>query len=134
MKRFLFAAVCSFSLAGLVMAEELGATITKIDGSQVTLNWGSMGGLRGGMKTVEVASKVKVARGDRDPETKKWVAGEEIKAGLKAEDFRDVNAAKGIAVHITIDGDGPEKGKITQILVLDKKGNKNGSWAIRFQE
>jgi hypothetical protein len=123
MKKFALAAVCTVALVGLVMADEFGASITKIEGSKITY---VKGGKKGGGEpaTAEVSGKLKVAKGNFDADTKKWSAGDEIKGGLKADDFKDLGD-KGLNVRITIADDGPDKGKVTQILTA-KKGKKGG--------
>jgi hypothetical protein len=77
--------------------------------------------------TSEVAAKVKIAKGNYDMDTKKYSAGDDIKGALKADEFKDVSADKGVTVRITTADDGPDKGKITQILITAKKNKKGGN-------
>jgi hypothetical protein len=127
MKKFALAAVCTFALVGLVMAEEFGATITKIEGGKVTYVKGGKKGVTSEPATAEVSSKLKVAKGVADPDTKgKFNVGDEIKGALKADEFKDASADKAVNVRITIADDGADKGKITQILLVTKKAKKGG--------
>ena len=50
MKKFVFAAICTFALAGFVLADEFGAVITKIDGNTITYykTKAAAGGKKGG--------------------------------------------------------------------------------------
>jgi len=141
MKKFVFAAVCTVAVVGLVMADEFTATITKVDGNTVTFKKGGVGGGFGKKKEgaeepkeekAEAAANVKVAKGEFDLDAGKdkgaakggkggfniaFKAGEEIKEGLKSETFTKAGD-KGVFVQITTD----DKGKITQILVPDFGG------------
>src|ERR1700722_18300626 len=122
MKEFLFAAVCTLTLVGYVVADEFAAVITKVDGKNVSYfkTEGGGGGKGGGKKGGDeqkamVADGVKVSKGMFDADTKAFKAGDAIEGGLTNDMFKTIDAEKGVAVSITISDSGADKGKITAI-------------------
>lgn len=146
MKKFAFAAVFAFAVVGYAMAEEINVSITKIDHDKGTITYvksafgGGFGGGKGGGKgkkkqddqpapepvTISFVKDVKIAKGmfkkDEGGDFKKgtYEAGEEIKSGLKDDIFTKADE-KGVNARIKTADDGPDKGKVVQILVLQKK-------------
>src|SRR4051794_24421918 len=131
MKKFVFAAVCTFALVGFVMADEFIATISKVDGNTVTYKKGGFGKKKDGAEEpkeekADVTPDVKVAKGEFDKGDgakgggkggKGGIAlkpGDPIEKGLKNEMFSKIDE-KGMVAQITTD----DKGKITQILTFD---------------
>jgi hypothetical protein len=118
MKRFVLAAICTFALVGIVMAEEFTLQITKIsdDGTSVTgtklaIGKGGKGGKGGFGKgeevTVKLASSVKVMKGKFDTDAKKFVGeGDDLKlAGLKAAILRAENGSVTVSGTALTDAD-----------------------------
>jgi hypothetical protein len=139
MKKFLFAAVCTVTLVGYVVAEDITAVITKVDGKTVSYfktEGGGGGGKGGGKKggggakkvgdeqKAMVADGVKVSKGMFDADTKAFKAGDAIEGGLTNDMFKTIDAEKGVAVTLTIADSGADKGKITAIVT--KGGKKKG--------
>jgi hypothetical protein len=145
MKKLGLAAVFTFVVASLALAEEINVSITKVDGDGGTItyvkNAGMFGGGKGGKKgggkkgggdqaapepvTVSVVKAVKIAKGifkmDEGGDFKKstYEVGEEIKSGFNDEIFAKAND-KGVNARITIAEDGPDKGKVTRVLIIPK--------------
>lgn len=142
MKKFAFAAVFTLAVVGYALAEEINVTITKVDADKNTITYvkkaggGGKGG-KGGKKkqddqpapepvTASYAKTVKVNKGEvsKDDDGKMvYKAGDEIKSGLTDDTFTKIDE-KGVNARITIADDGPDKGKITQILVVPAFGKK----------
>jgi hypothetical protein len=139
MKKFAFAMVFTFAVAGYALAEEISCTIQKIDTDKGTITYvkkaGGFGGGKGKKKnqdtppadpvTVSVATNVKFFKGKFDMEAKKMVAGDEIKDGFKDDTFAKMTE-KGVGATITVADDGPDKGKVTQIMVGGGKKKGGG--------
>jgi len=119
MKKFAFASVCVLAMVGFVVADEFTATITKVDGNNVTFMKGKKGEQTEGK--AEALPTVKVLKGMFDPDTKALKAGDPIEKGLKNEMFTSIGD-KGVKATITTD----DKGKISQIVVGGGKGKKGG--------
>ena len=140
MKKFLFAAVCTLTLVGYVIADEFSAVITKVDGNNVSYfktkaPAGGKGGGKGGFGKAEkdgteqkavAAASVKVSKGMFDMESKSFKAGDAIEGGLKNDMFKTIDAEKGVNVTLTIADSGADKGKITSIVTKGGKGKKKG--------
>jgi hypothetical protein len=139
MKKFLFAAVCTMTLVGYVVADEFTAVITKVDGKNISYfkteagkggkgGGGKKGG--GGAKKIGdeqkavAADGIKVSKGMFDADTKAFKAGDALEGGLTNEMFKSIDAEKGVGVTITIADTGADKGKITSIVT--KGGKKKG--------
>jgi hypothetical protein len=139
MKKFLFAAVCTLTLVGYVVADEFSAVITKVDGNNISYfktkaPEGGKGG-KGGFGKAEkdgteqkavAAANVKVAKGMFDMESKSFKAGPDIEGGLKADMFKTIDAEKGVNVTLTIADSGADKGKITSIVTKGGGKKKGG--------
>ena len=138
MKKFLFAAVCTMTLVGYVIADEFTAVITKVDGKNISYfkteagKGGKGGGGKkgGGAKKVGdeqkavAADSIKVSKGMFDADTKTTKAGDALEGGLKNDMFKTIDDQKGVAVTLTIADSGADKGKITSIVT--KGGKKKG--------
>ncbi|MBX9680618.1 MAG: hypothetical protein K2X38_17835 [Gemmataceae bacterium] len=98
--------VCGF---GVLVAEEFGGTIKKVDGDKITVQKrGAKKGEKGEEVTLTVAKDAKITKGKFNKEEKKVEPGEALEGGLKNEVFsKEVNA------RITEDG-----GKVTAISVF----------------
>jgi hypothetical protein len=128
MKKFAFAMVFTFAVVGYALAEDINVTIQKFDTGKGTITYvkkGKKGDAPGDPVTVSVAKSVKILKGKFDMETKKMVAGDEIKDGFKDDVFAKMSE-KGVGATITVADDGADKGKVTQILVGGKKGKGGG--------
>jgi hypothetical protein len=137
MKKFAFAIVFTFAVVGYALAEEITCSITKVDTDKQTITYvkggkGGFGGKKGGGKkggadqpapepvTVSYAKTVKINKGEMkkdDDGTFKAIVGDEVKDGFKDDAFTKADE-KGVTARITIADDGPEKGKVTQILLV----------------
>ena len=115
MKKFAFAAVFTLAAVGFVVADEFTATITKVEGSKVTFMKGKKDEAKEG--TAEALPSVKVMKGTKDKDNGMVKAGDAIEKGLMNEMFSKIGD-KGFKAQITTD----DKGKISQILVLQGKG------------
>jgi len=127
MKRFVLASVCVFALVGFVLAEEFNVTITgvKTEGNTTTVTY-----LKKGKKGEEptkgsavLAEKAKVIKGMFNKDDQKFVAGDAIEGGIKADMFKNATdeKGKGVNARLTIADDGADKGKITQVMVTGGK-------------
>jgi hypothetical protein len=138
MKKFVFAAVCTLTLAGFVIADEFTAQITNVDGKTVTYyktkadpdaKGGGKKGGGGGKAFVKdgpavkatVADKLTVAKGTYNKDDMKWTVGDPIEGALTADVFKNASEEKGVNVLITTSADGKS---ITQILQTG--GGKGG--------
>lgn len=137
MKKFVFAAVCTVTLAGFVMADEFTALITKVDGKNITYykTKAAEGGKKGKAEKVgdaikgTAADKVTVAKGMFNKDDMKFTAGDAIEGGLTADIFKNASDDAPVNAVITIADSGPDKGKITQVLKAGgggKGGKKKG--------
>jgi hypothetical protein len=148
MKKFVFAAICTFTLVGFVVADEFTAVITKVDGKNISYyktkadpdaKGGKGGGKKGGggkamvkdgdIVTAKVTDKVTVAKGTFNKDDMKFTAGDAIEGGLTADAFKNATEEKGVNVVITTASEGADKGRITQILQTGgggKGGKKKG--------
>jgi hypothetical protein len=137
MKKFAFAAVFTLAVVGYALAEEINVNITKVDSTKSTITYVKApkggGGKKGGGKkgggadqpapepvTVSYTAAVKIAKGDvsKDDDGKAvYKAGEVVKDGFKDDAFTKADE-KGTTARITIADDGPDKGKVTQILLV----------------
>lgn len=100
---------------GMAVSETYNGFITEVKDGKVTFQKTKKGEKVGDPFTLPVAEDVKVA--NRKKDDKKFVAGDEIKGGIKAEVFQKIDE-KGLPATITTDGDNK---KITEILVGKKK-------------
>ena len=118
-------AACSLVVLsfGIVAAGEIDGTLTKIDGTKITIVKAAPKGSPKGTKGEEVVltladkDKVKVKKGTYDKKAKTYTTGDEITSGLQDPVF---SAKKGAKVHVTTDADN----KVTDILVVQKKKKK----------
>ena len=132
MKKFVFAAICTFSLVGFVVAEDLNVTITKVDGKTVTYYKTKVpeGGKKGKAEkdgpalTAKAAAKVAILKGVPDPDNKGMLKdGDAIESGLSNDLFKNASEDMPVNARITIADSGADKGMITKIL---QKGGKKG--------
>jgi hypothetical protein len=119
MKKFAFAAICTFAMVGFVLADDIVCTIIKVDGSKVTYVTGKKGEDQK-EATAEALPDVKVMKGSKMKGDAAYTVGDKIEKGLKDEVFAKVSKDMGQKAQITTDA----KGKITQILVI--AGKKKG--------
>jgi hypothetical protein len=119
MKKFVFAAMATVALVGFAMAEEFTAVITKCDSDKGCIEYkkGKKDEAKEGK--ADLAKNCKIAKGTFNKDDKKFTAGDAIEKGLANEIF--TKAEKGVFARITIADDGADKGKVTQILVIQKK-------------
>jgi hypothetical protein len=109
---------------GFAFADEFNATITKVDGNKITYQKykkakkGAKGEKDGDPVTIEVASDAKVTKGMFDKDAKKFVAGDAIEGGLKADIFAKATEEKGVAARIVTDADNK---KVTAIMTVGGK-------------
>jgi len=108
---------------GIAMADEIRAVITKVEDNKVTfaeVKGKGKDAEKGKEQTLPVSGKVKVVWGNKNKETKKVEAGDEIEKGLKNEMFsKDKLGDKGKGALIITDD---KNEKITEIRVF--KGKK----------
>jgi hypothetical protein len=116
LRKLVCAAVIVVIGLGVAMADEFRATITKIEGGKITFKKGKQGE-EGEAMTLPVAANVKVTKGNFNPDTKKFEAGEALDKGLKNELFTKIGE-KGLRATITTDADNKT---ITAISVAKKK-------------
>jgi len=118
------AVVLGFSV-GLIMAEEFGVNIKKVDGDKITAVKGAKFNkdtkkLEGGTEvTLTTAGDVKVVSGKKNKDTKKVETGDAIEGGLKNKMFTDIGE-NGLNVRVTTNDDG----KVTEIVVFGGKKKK----------
>ncbi|HZZ78185.1 MAG TPA: hypothetical protein VFE62_06685 [Gemmataceae bacterium] len=108
---------------GIVAADEFTAIITKVDGGKVSFYKTKKGKKDGEEVTLPAADKVEVVKGKFNKDDKKFVAGDAIEGGLKAELFTKISE-KGVAARIVTDDDGK---KIKTIMVVGGKKKKNAN-------
>lgn len=96
---------------GFVLADEIRAVITKVEGNKITFRELKGKGQKGDEQTLPVSSKVKVVKGKYNKETKSLEAGDELEGGLKHKMFSDISEKGVRATIITTDK------KITEIRV-----------------
>jgi hypothetical protein len=133
MKKFVFATFCMFAVVGYVVADEFLAVITKVDGSNVSYFKAEPGGKGGGGKGGGFGAKktgdeikgtaapgVKVFKGVFNKEDMTFKE-EEVKEGLKADNFKDISD-KGVTATLTTDA----KGAITKIVTKGGGKKKGG--------
>ena len=111
---------------GVALADEFRATITKVDGNNVTFTKRAKKGEKGESMTLPVAKSVKVLNGKYNQDTKKVEAGEPLAGGLTNEKLTSIGE-KGQAAVITTSDDGKT---ITEILITKgggRKGKKGGA-------
>jgi hypothetical protein len=115
------------AVIGFVAAEEFQATITKVDGDNITYqkykkaDKGKKGkGEKDGDPVTISAKGAKVINGKFDADTKKVADGDPIEGGLKAEIFTKIDEKKGVTATLTTEGEG-DKAVVTKIRVFAKK-------------
>jgi hypothetical protein len=127
MIRKLFCSMIVMTIAiGFVAAEEFVAVIVKVDGDKVTyqkFKKGDKGKKGKGEKdgdpvTLPVAKDAKITKGKFDMDAMKFVAGDPIEGGLKADIFKNATAEKGVFSRITTSEDNK---KITAIATFGGK-------------
>jgi hypothetical protein len=121
MLRRLISAVLALAVfAGVLLADEIRALITKVDGDKVTFSEVKGKGDKGAEKTLPVAPDAKIVKGQFNRETKKVEAGDKIEGGLKNKIFADIGE-KGLPARIITDDDNKT---IKEIIVVGGKGKK----------
>jgi hypothetical protein len=106
--------------AGIALADEIRAVITKVEGNKVTfapIEGKGKDAKKGPEKTLPVAKDVKVFTAKFNKETKKFEAGDALKGGLKNKMFSSISD-KGVGAMIVTDSDNK---KITEIRVIQRK-------------
>ncbi len=128
MFRKLFCSLVVMTIAvGFVLADEFQATITKVDGSKITYQKYKKGKGKekdGDPVTIEAAKDVKVLKGKFDKDAKKFVEGDAIEEGLKAEMFTKATEEKGVGARITTSDDNKT---VTKIVIAGGKGKKTAN-------
>jgi hypothetical protein len=121
LRKFVCAAVVVVLGFSLAMADEFGASISKVDGKNVTFTKQvKKGEPKGDAITLPVADDVKVVKGKYNKEEKKVEVGDAITDGLKNAMFTTISD-KGVFARITTSDDGKT---ITQITVTGGKKKK----------
>jgi hypothetical protein len=118
------AAVLAF--VGVAMSDTYTALITGVKDGKVTFykakfNKAEKKLEKEGDKITLPAEDAKVSKGKFDKDAKKFVAGDAIEGGIKAELFGKATEEKGIGATITTDTDDK---KITEILLFGGKKGK----------
>ena len=108
---------------GLVMAEEFGVNIQKVDGNKITALKGKKKDQPGTEVTLTATNDVKVFKGKFNEDTKKLEKGDVIADGLKADVFSKIDEKKGLNVRVTTNDDG----KVTEIVVGGGKKKKGAN-------
>jgi hypothetical protein len=108
---------------GLVMAEEFGVNIQKVDGNKITALKGKKKDQPGTEVTLTATNDVKVFKGKFNEDTKKTEKGDVIADGLKADVFSKIDEKKGLNVRVTTNDDG----KVTEIVVGGGKKKKGAN-------
>jgi hypothetical protein len=117
MKRVVSAMVVLGFFAGLVLADEIRAVITKVEGDKVTFYESKGKGEKGDEKTLPVAKEVKIVKGKFNKDTKKVEAGDKIDDGLKDKTFTSIGE-KGVRALVITDD---ENKSIKEIRVFGGK-------------
>ena len=115
LRKVVSAAIVVVLFAGVALADEIRAVITKVDGNKVTFSEIKGKGKKGDEQSLPAAKDVKVVKGKFNKETKKVEAGGDIEGGLKNKLFSDIGE-KGIRAVIVTDDK-----KITEIRVFGKR-------------
>jgi hypothetical protein len=128
MTRKLFCSMLVMTIGiGFVAADEFVAVIVKVDGNKVTYqkfkkgDKGKKGEKDGDAVTLPVAKDAKITKGKFDKDAMKFVAGDPIEGGLKADIFKNATAEKGVFSRITTSEDNK---KITAIATFQFGGKK----------
>jgi hypothetical protein len=103
-KRVVSALIFLTFFAGIVLAGEIRAIITKVDGDKVTFHERKGKGEKGPEQTLPVVKDVKIVKGKFNPDTKKFEAGDKIEDGLKDKIFTNIGE-KGVGALIITDDD-----------------------------
>jgi hypothetical protein len=127
-RKFVCAAAVLALVLGVALADEFGASISKISDGKITFaktkfNKDTKKFEKGDEMTLPVAADVKVTKGKFNKETKKFEAGDPLDGGLKNEMFSKIGE-KGVGATIVTDADNK---KITEIRVFSfgkKKDSK----------
>jgi hypothetical protein len=120
LRKVVCAAVILVLSVGVVMADEIRAVITKVEGNKVTFAEMKGKGEKGDEQTLPVAKDVKIVKGKFNKETKKVEVGDELEGGLKHKMFADIGE-KGVRALIVTDDSNK---KIKEIRVFGGKGKK----------
>src|SRR5262245_58463459 len=99
------AAVCTFALAGFVLAEDFSVVITKIDGNKVSYFKADKGQKLPDAKemTSTIAKDAKVFKGKVQQEPVRLVPDVPLEGGLKADVFKSIDASKGLVARLNPD-------------------------------
>jgi len=113
--RLVVTAVALVLFAGIALADEFNATVTKVEGNNVTF-YRTKKGEKGEAMTLPLAADAKIAKGMAKGKGKKGKVevGDPIEGGAKSETFTKIGET-GLRARITTDDDNK---KITQLLVL----------------
>jgi len=127
LRKLLCAGVILALCVGITLADEFRASITKVDGNNVTFtkvkfDKDTKKVEKGESTTLPVADNVKVTKGKFDKDTKKTEAGDPIEGGLKNKMFTDIGE-KGVGATIVTDSDNK---KIIEIRTGGKKKKGGG--------
>jgi hypothetical protein len=117
-----FTFVC---LVGIAMSDEFRASITKIDGNNITfakIEGKGKDAKKGEAMTLPAAKDLKVNKGMFNKDTKKVEAGDAVEGGLKADAFTKIDPEKGLNATIVTDADNKH---VTQIILGGGKKKKN---------
>jgi hypothetical protein len=118
MLRSMLCGVVLFAVSGLVLAEEFGGNIMKVEGDKITVQKTKKGKAEGDPVVMTAAKDCKVSKGKANKETKKIEVGDALEGGLKNAMFSTIGE-KGITARITADGS-----TISEIVVTGGKKKK----------
>jgi hypothetical protein len=118
LRRLITAVVALAVFTGVMLADEIRAVITKVDGDKVTFTEVKGKGERGEEKTLPVSADAKIVKGTFNRETKKVEPGDKLEGGLKNKMFTDIGE-KGVGARIITDDSNKT---IKEIIVFERKG------------
>ena len=113
LRKVFCAAVVLIFAVSVGLADEIRAVIIKVEGDKVTFAEAKGKGEKGPERTLPVADKLKVVKGNFNQETKKLEAGDPIQQGLKNAQFTKIDE-KGLRALIITD---PDNKRIIEIRV-----------------
>jgi hypothetical protein len=103
LRKLLCMAVILAGCVGITLAAEINALIYKVDGNKVTFKENKGRGMDPGPEqTLEIAKDVKVTMSKFDMD-KMALVTEDVKDGLKAAQFKDIDKEKGLRGTIVTD-------------------------------
>jgi hypothetical protein len=121
LRKVIAASIVLVLCVGVAFADEIRGAITKVDGNKITFAKREGKGKDsklGEPQTLPVAKNVKIVKGVRNQETKKFEAGDPIEGGLKHKMFSEIDAEKGLGALIITDSGNKQ---ITEIRIMQRR-------------